>query len=63
MTAASTRHDETLAEVRSRLISVLREVGGPDMTGEAAERMLRQAHAWESVGARQLASHLSERTS
>jgi hypothetical protein len=60
MTAASTRHDETLAEVRSRLISVLREVGGPDMTGEAAERMLRQAHAWESVGARQLAIYLSE---
>jgi hypothetical protein len=60
MTAASTRHDETLAEVRSRLISVLLEVGGPDMTGETAERMLRQAHAWESVGARQLAIYLSD---
>jgi hypothetical protein len=60
MTAASTRYDETLAEVRSRLISVLLEVGGADMTGETPERMLRQAHAWESVGARQLAIYLSE---
>lgn len=60
MSAASTRHDETLAEVRSRLIGVLREVGGPDMTGETAERMLQQAHAWESAGARQLATYLSD---
>ncbi|MET0995095.1 MAG: XRE family transcriptional regulator [Mycobacterium sp.] len=42
------------------MISVLREVGGPDMTGETAECMLRRAHAWESVGARQLATYLSE---
>jgi hypothetical protein len=60
MTAEPTKHDETLAEVRSRLISILREVGGPDMTGETAERMLRQAHAWQSAGARQLASYLSD---
>jgi len=60
MTAASARHDETLAEVRSRLIGVLLEVGGPDMTSRHTQDMLLQAHAWESVGARRLASYLSE---
>ena len=60
MTSASTRHGEPLTEARSRLISVLREVGGPDMTSEIAQDMLQQAHAWESVGARQLATYLSE---
>jgi hypothetical protein len=60
VTTRPTSHGEPLAEVRSGVISVLREVGGPDMTGETAECMLRRAHAWESVGARQLATYLSE---
>lgn len=60
MTPRSTRHGEPLDEVRTRLISILGEVAGPDMTSEIAQRMLQQAHAWELVGARQLADYLSQ---
>lgn len=49
-----------MSEVRERLIWVLREVAGPGMSAEIAQRLLQQAHAWEVANAGELDVYLSE---
>ena len=60
MTPRSARSGALLPEVRERLIGVLREVAGPGMSVEIAQRLLQQAHAWDVANARELEVYLSE---
>lgn len=60
MTPRSARSGELLFAAQERLIGVLREVAGPGMSAETAQRLLQQAHAWEGRNARELDVYLSE---
>ncbi|WP_405180841.1 XRE family transcriptional regulator [Nocardia sp. NBC_01377] len=49
-----------LAAARERLIGILHETIGPQLTTEAAQTMLEQAKAWSPGGARTLDRHIAE---